>query len=289
MLGKGDADPRKAKFVAFVVPAQSLAVFLGVVPLRRVLSHAPRETTRSFARRLQRNTRIPACSRGIARWHRRCPFLTRDGPDLTNRIARRDVRGDGMEDSQGLRGTLCQVFWWSVRCRWARRVLPREVDPPTLPAAPDPGDGRGSLFAPSAWLVLSTPVQKQIDLKLYGFYIGDLQVPVAQVDLPIRMAKFLTVTPSYMGYSVPASGLNEMTPQPGSICRQLQGAPISSRRDRGVRRSQVRDLRSQHVCPTVSSNSSRRHEPLSRSDCDRASPEGSRPHLETFCLIRNLL
>ena len=89
------------------------------------------------------------------------------------------------------------------------------VDAPTLPAAPDPGDGRGSLFAPSAWVVLSTPVQKQIDLKLYGFYIGDLQVPVAQVDVPIRMARFLTVTPSYMGYSVPASGLNEMTPQPG--------------------------------------------------------------------------
>ena len=47
------------------------------------------------------------------------------------------------------------------------------VDPPTVPAGPDAGDGRGSLFAPSAWLVLSTPVQKQIDLKLYGFYIGD--------------------------------------------------------------------------------------------------------------------
>ena len=26
------------------------------------------------------------------------------------------------------------------------------VDAPTLPAAPDPGDGRGSLFAPSAWV-----------------------------------------------------------------------------------------------------------------------------------------
>ena len=48
------------------------------------------------------------------------------------------------------------------------------VDPPTVPAAPDPGDGRGSLFAPSAWLVLITPVQKQIDLKVYGFYIGEL-------------------------------------------------------------------------------------------------------------------
>ena len=60
-------------------------------------------------------------------------------------------------------------------------------------------------------------MQKQIDLKLYGFYIGDLQVPVAQVDVPIRMAKFLTVTPSYMGYSVPASGLNEITPRPGAF------------------------------------------------------------------------
>ena len=88
------------------------------------------------------------------------------------------------------------------------------VDTPTV-AAPDLGDGRGSLFAPSAWLVLSTPVQKQIDLKLYGFYVGDLEVPVAQVDLPIRTTKFLTVTPSYMYYSVPASGLNELSPHPG--------------------------------------------------------------------------
>jgi Protein of unknown function (DUF2490) len=90
-------------------------------------------------------------------------------------------------------------------------------DAPTLPAVPDLGDGRGALFAPSAWLVLSTPVQKQIDLKLYGFYIGDLSVPVAQVDIPIRTTKFLTVTPSYMYYWVPASGLNELTPEPGGF------------------------------------------------------------------------
>ena len=79
------------------------------------------------------------------------------------------------------------------------------------------GDGRGALFAPSAWVVLGTPVQKQIDLKVYGFYIGELGVPVAQVDVPIRAAKFLTVTPSYMGYSVAARGLNRMTPQPGEF------------------------------------------------------------------------
>ena len=70
------------------------------------------------------------------------------------------------------------------------------VDAPTLPTGPDVGDGRGSVFAPSAWGIVSTPVNKQVALKLSGFFIGELQVPVVQVDLPVRVAKFLTVTPS---------------------------------------------------------------------------------------------
>jgi len=90
----------------------------------------------------------------------------------------------------------------------------QEVDPPTPPAA---GDGRGALVAPSAWVVLSAPLQKQIGLKFSGFYIGELDTPVAQVDVPIRLAKFLTATPSYMGYSVPSRGLNKLPPQPGSF------------------------------------------------------------------------
>ena len=91
----------------------------------------------------------------------------------------------------------------------------QEVDVPTAPTLPDAGDGRGGLFAPSAWLTLITPVHKQIDLKLSGFYIGDLEVPVAQVDVPIRATKFLTITPSYMYSSMPASALNELPPRPG--------------------------------------------------------------------------
>jgi hypothetical protein len=90
----------------------------------------------------------------------------------------------------------------------------QEVDVPT---PPDAGGGRGSVFAPSAWLVTDVPVRKQVDLKLYGFYIGELNTPVAQVDVPIRTTKFLTVTPSYMYYSVPASGLNKLPPQAGSF------------------------------------------------------------------------
>jgi hypothetical protein len=90
--------------------------------------------------------------------------------------------------------------------------LAQEADPPT---PPEVGDARGSLVAPSVWLMLNAPVQERIALKICGFYIGELETPVAQVDVAIRTTKFLTITPSYMGYRVPASGLNRLTPQPG--------------------------------------------------------------------------
>jgi hypothetical protein len=86
----------------------------------------------------------------------------------------------------------------------------QEVDAPS-------GSGSGSVVAPSAWLELIIPVHPRISLKPYGFYIGDLKVPVAQVDVSIRTTKFLTITPSYMYYSVPASGLNKLAPEPGGF------------------------------------------------------------------------
>jgi hypothetical protein len=57
---------------------------------------------------------------------------------------------------------------------------------------------------------LIAPVQQRVDLKLYGFYIGELKAPSAQIDATIRVTKFLSITPSYLYYSVPASGLNEL-------------------------------------------------------------------------------
>ena len=38
-------------------------------------------------------------------------------------------------------------------------------------------------------------------------------VPVAQVDVPVQMTKFLTITPSYLYYEVPPSGLNTASEQ----------------------------------------------------------------------------
>jgi len=93
----------------------------------------------------------------------------------------------------------------------ARPCTAQEVD------TPDGGDGSGSVVAPSSWAMVNVPIQDRVGLKLYGFYIGKLDVPVAQIDVPVRTTKFLTITPSYMYYSVPASGLNELAPEPGGF------------------------------------------------------------------------
>jgi hypothetical protein len=87
----------------------------------------------------------------------------------------------------------------------------QEIGAPDVPVA---REGRDAVVAPSPWLVVGVPLRQGVDLKLNTFYIGEFNVPVVQVDLPIRLAKFLTITPSYLYNWVPASGLNKMTPQP---------------------------------------------------------------------------
>jgi hypothetical protein len=80
----------------------------------------------------------------------------------------------------------------------------QEVDVPD-------GRGSGSVTAPSGWVELIAPIQQRVDLKLYGFYIGKVKAPSAQVDATFRATKFLSITPSYLYYSIPASGLNELS------------------------------------------------------------------------------
>jgi Protein of unknown function (DUF2490) len=83
------------------------------------------------------------------------------------------------------------------------QCVAQEVETPS-------GRGSGSVFAPTGWAELIAPVRDRIDLKFYGFYIGDAKAPSAQFDATFKATKFLSITPSYLYYSVPTSGLDEL-------------------------------------------------------------------------------
>jgi hypothetical protein len=87
----------------------------------------------------------------------------------------------------------------------------QDVDVPT---PPETGDGRGALFVPGGFLGLAAPVHDRVAVNFYGFYYGEVDVPVVQVDVPIRATRFLTITPSYLYYEVPPSGLDTASQRP---------------------------------------------------------------------------
>jgi Protein of unknown function (DUF2490) len=93
----------------------------------------------------------------------------------------------------------------------AQPCAAQEVDAPVLDNA---RDGRGSVFVPGGFFGLVTPVNDRVSVNLYGFYFGEVDVPVAQVDVPIRTTRFLTITPSYLYYEVPPSGLDTASQRP---------------------------------------------------------------------------
>ncbi len=82
--------------------------------------------------------------------------------------------------------------------------------------------GRGPVFVPGGFVGLFAPVGDRVALNVYGFYYGAVDVPVAQVDVPIRIAKFLSVTPSYLYYEVPPSGLEKAAAFPVRFADTLE-------------------------------------------------------------------
>jgi Protein of unknown function (DUF2490) len=124
---------------------------------------------------------------------------------------------------------LVRVMWRvvaSVPVIWllalAAPCAAQELDVPAAPATPDASDGRGSVFVPGGFLGLFTPVGDRVALNAYGFYYGEVAVPVAQVDVPVRATKFLTITPSYLYYEVPPSGLNTASERPSGFTDTLE-------------------------------------------------------------------
>src|ERR1700719_3890331 len=108
---------------------------------------------------------------------------------------------------------------WKIMVLWliclGVRGMSQEVDVPT-------GRGGGSVVAPTGWAELIAPVQQRIDLKFYGFYIGELKAPSGQFDATFRATKFLSITPSYLYYSVPPDGLNELANHSGGFTRTYE-------------------------------------------------------------------
>jgi len=85
------------------------------------------------------------------------------------------------------------------------------------PALDDARDGRGSVVVPGGFLGWVAPVHDRVSVNLYGFYYGEVDAPVAQVDVPIRTTRFLTITPSYLYYKVPPSGLDTASQRPAGF------------------------------------------------------------------------
>ena len=165
----------------------------------------------------------------------------------------------------------------------------QEVDVPT-------GRGSGSVTAPTGWVELIAPVQQRVDLKLYGFYIGEVKAPSAQVDATIRVTKFLSITPSYLYYSVPASGLNELANLSRGFTHRVEehqfridGTVMFS-----IHKFEIsdRNMYVRRFLPTYSMPDSlfqKRDQPLSHSDRGGTSAHCKGPHRQAFRVLRSLL
>jgi hypothetical protein len=79
-----------------------------------------------------------------------------------------------------------------------------------VPAGPH---DRGYIFAPTGYVEMIAPLQDRVGLRLLGFYAGNLKAPGEQLDVPIRITRSLTITPSYLHLQVPASGLDAVVAQ----------------------------------------------------------------------------
>jgi hypothetical protein len=82
------------------------------------------------------------------------------------------------------------------------------------------GNGKaraGSILAPAGFLEFTVPLRRRVAVNLYGFYIGEIGSSIALLEIPVRAAKFLTITPSYLYVTVPANGLNLLSQKKGGF------------------------------------------------------------------------
>jgi hypothetical protein len=93
----------------------------------------------------------------------------------------------------------------------------QDLEQPAVPshaaAVPTPPRERHSLVTPAVYVEGIVP-PAPVGLHVYGFYVGEVQTPVAQLDIPVEAGRFLTITPSYLYVGIPKSQLGKMTTVP---------------------------------------------------------------------------
>ena len=72
----------------------------------------------------------------------------------------------------------------------------------------------GAVFSNAGYVELITPLTSRVGVNTYGFYLGNLGVSIALVEVPFTVQKHLVFTPSYLFASVPPSGLSLLTSRP---------------------------------------------------------------------------
>jgi hypothetical protein len=87
-----------------------------------------------------------------------------------------------------------------------------------LPCAAQEVEGAGksgsAVFSNADYLELSTPLTNRVGVNTYGFYLGNVRVSIALIEVPVSVQKHFTITPSYLFVNVPPSGFTLLTGQP---------------------------------------------------------------------------
>jgi hypothetical protein len=78
------------------------------------------------------------------------------------------------------------------------------------------GKSGSAVFSNADYFELSTPLTNRVGINAFGFYLGNVRVGIALIEVPLLIQKHLTVTPSYLFVNVPPSGFTLLTGQPAA-------------------------------------------------------------------------
>lgn len=91
------------------------------------------------------------------------------------------------------------------------------------------GKNGPAVFSSAAFLEVTTPVTDRLGVNLFGFYLGNVEASIAMVEVPVKVQKYITITPAYLWIGVTPTGLSLAEGLPASSSyRENQFRPSAS-------------------------------------------------------------